>query len=126
MRAREAMVAWNPGRVEVAEGDAPAGTCFVMEWPDHDRRSRPWWYWRKLDKLSDGSFGNAQPGSSYGVFAAILVNFHTLVVRDGVDLQVAHREFLKVDEYRDFISPDCDGATQPGQETTLPRLKVAR
>jgi len=45
--------------------------------------------------------------------ALLMVDFHTLVVRDGLDPQVVHREFLKVDEYRRLISPDCEGA-DPG------------
>ena len=33
-----------------------------------------------------------------------------LARRDGIDPQAAHREFLKIDEYRRHISPDIDGA----------------
>lgn len=40
----------------------------------------------------------------------LFIDFHTIVVRDGVSPQDAHREFLKIDEYREFISPDIDGA----------------
>ena len=40
----------------------------------------------------------------------MFLDFHTLVVRDGIDPQAAHREFLKIDEYRRRISPDIDGA----------------
>jgi hypothetical protein len=42
----------------------------------------------------------------------MFIDFHTLVVRDGIDPQAAHREFLKIDEYRNRISPDTDGAAQ--------------
>ena len=38
------------------------------------------------------------------------VDFHTLVVRDGIDPITAHREFSKIREYREIISPDIDGA----------------
>jgi hypothetical protein len=37
----------------------------------------------------------------------LFIEFHTLVVRDGIDPQAAHEAFLAVDEYRDLISPDC-------------------
>lgn len=40
----------------------------------------------------------------------MLLDFHTLVVRDGVSIEDAHREFLKIDEYKYLISPDISGA----------------
>ncbi len=42
--------------------------------------------------------------------AQLFSDFHTMVVRDGIDPQAAHREFLKVDEYRRRIAPDIEGA----------------
>ena len=36
--------------------------------------------------------------------------FHTLVVRDWVDPKRAHDAFLRIDEYRERISPDIEGA----------------
>lgn len=40
----------------------------------------------------------------------MFIDFHTCVVRDGIDPQAAHREFLKIAEYRRRISPDIPGA----------------
>jgi hypothetical protein len=40
----------------------------------------------------------------------LFIDFHTMIVRDGIDPQTAHREFLKIDEYRERISPDIPGA----------------
>ena len=40
----------------------------------------------------------------------VLVEFNTLVVRDGIDPQQAHNEFLKIDEYRAHVAPDTRGA----------------
>jgi hypothetical protein len=40
----------------------------------------------------------------------MFIDFHTLVVGDGIDPLAAHAEFLKIDEYRRRISPDIDGA----------------
>jgi hypothetical protein len=40
----------------------------------------------------------------------MFIDFHTLVVRDGIDPQAAHREFLKIDEYRQRIAPGITGA----------------
>ncbi len=32
------------------------------------------------------------------------------MVRDGIDVQAAHRAFLAIDEYRFRIAPDTEGA----------------
>ncbi len=40
----------------------------------------------------------------------LFIDFHTMVVRDGIDPLAAHQEFLKIDEYRERISPDIPGA----------------
>jgi hypothetical protein len=44
----------------------------------------------------------------------MFIDFNTCVVRDGIDPQAAHREFLKIDEYRKRISPDTPGADGTG------------
>ena len=46
----------------------------------------------------------------HGKVMMMFIDFHTLVVRDGIDPQAARREFLKIEEYRRRISPDTDGA----------------
>ncbi len=40
----------------------------------------------------------------------MFIDFHTLIVRDGIDPQAVHKQFLKIDEYRCRISPDIKGA----------------
>jgi len=42
--------------------------------------------------------------------AHMFITFHMLVVRDGVDPLKAHREFLKIDEYRRRIDSEIEGA----------------
>ena len=42
--------------------------------------------------------------------AAVFIEFHTMVVRDGIHPQVAHAEFLKIDEYAETIALDIPGA----------------
>jgi hypothetical protein len=44
-----------------------------------------------------------------GKVMMLFIDFHKLVVRDGVDPQNAHREFLKIDEYRGRIGLDIQG-----------------
>ena len=36
----------------------------------------------------------------------MFIDFHMIVFRDGIDPQKAHKEFLKIDEYRRRISPE--------------------
>jgi hypothetical protein len=40
----------------------------------------------------------------------LFLDFHTLVVRDGIDPKAAYEAFLAIDEYRQRISHDIDGA----------------
>jgi hypothetical protein len=40
----------------------------------------------------------------------LFIEFNTIVVRDKIPVEAAHREFLKIDEYRQCISPDIPGA----------------
>jgi hypothetical protein len=40
----------------------------------------------------------------------LFIQFHTAVIRDGIDPQRAHKAFLAIDEYRQRISPDIQGA----------------
>jgi len=49
----------------------------------------------------------------HGKAMMMFIDFHTLVVRDGIEPQAAHREFLKIEEYRKRISPDIGGPAGP-------------
>ena len=51
-------------------------------------------------------------GSLANKVMRMFIDFHTLVVRDGIDPQAAHREFLKIDEYRKRIAPDTPGTAE--------------
>jgi hypothetical protein len=42
----------------------------------------------------------------------VFIHFHTLVVRDGIDPQVAHKAFLAIDEYRQRMSGEIDGSEE--------------
>jgi hypothetical protein len=96
------LVAWNPSDYPWA--DAPAGAVKVGPWPDTTGWSHPYcntdgccrsewakWSWERQLKI-------------------IFIIFNTLVVRDGIAPLAAHREFLKIDAYRECISPDMEGA----------------
>lgn len=51
-----------------------------------------------------------------GKIMMMLIDFHTAVVRDGIDPARAHCEFLKIDEYRRRIAPDIQGAMPEARE----------
>lgn len=54
--------------------------------------------------------------------ALMFIDFHSIIVRDGIDPMAAHIEFSKVDEYREHISPDCpDPADQRHPARRQPR-----
>ena len=40
----------------------------------------------------------------------LFIEFHTIVVRYKVSVEAAHKAFLAIDEYRQRIAPDIEGA----------------
>jgi len=95
MRAKEAMICWIPN-----DGDS----IEVIYWPDGPRTSDDYEFttgacckeWYEADSITLAFF--------------IMAAFHTCVVRDRIDVDAAHKAFLKIDEYRERISPDTPGA----------------
>jgi hypothetical protein len=109
------MVAWNP-KHSTPELDRlgkikPDGAVEVGIWPDKTGWSAPY-------DSTAGCCESARSGSSLeGKVAQMFIDFHTLVVGDGIDPMAAHREFLKIVEYRGRISPDIKGAeTDPDEQ----------
>jgi hypothetical protein len=101
VKAEEAVIAWNP-----VHGDralhAASPVAVVPRTARHLYGSgTPHRYWIEAGSLADGK----QHGA-----LAVLLHFHTLVVRDGIAVDAAHRAFLAIDEYRASISPDVEGA----------------
>jgi len=41
---------------------------------------------------------------------AAFILFNTVTMRDGIDVQKAHKAFLAIDEFRQTIAPDLPGA----------------
>ena len=95
MKATEAMICWIP---------QDADSIKVVHWPDRERISDNYEFttgacckeWYEADQITLSFF--------------IMAAFHTCVVRDRIDVDVAHKAFLKIDEYRQRISPDIPGA----------------
>jgi hypothetical protein len=101
MKWRDAMILWNPAERCHGRPDLEPGIVRVIRHPGDDR----------CFALSTGAC-NAWHGRLRGNVALVklLAEFHTLVVRDGLDPQVVHDAFLEIDEYRTVIAPDCPGA----------------
>ena len=98
MKLVEAMYGWNRNSDEIGVGP----------WPDTTG-------WSDRYSLSGGAcYTNIRQMSSDQQVAQIFIDFHTLVVRDGVDVQAVHRAFLKIDEFRRSIAPDILGADPEG------------
>ena len=92
------MVAWTPREPDTVE---------VGPWPDETGWSDPpYRYTGGCCELVRHKWPEDRK------VMMMFINFHTLIVRDGIDPQAAHREFLKIDEYRRRISPDIDGAEE--------------
>ena len=103
------MVAWTPDEPEAVE---------VGPWPDRTGWScRPG---RRLDFTTGCCELARHDWPEDRKVMMMFIDFHTLIVRDGIDPQAAHREFLKIDEYRRRIAPDIDGVADSLIEDFLP------
>ena len=89
------MVAYTPGDPESVK---------VGPWPDHTGWSR------RLDFTSGCCELARHEWPEDRKVMMMFIDFHALVVRDGMNPPAVHREFLKIDEYHRRISPDIDGA----------------
>lgn len=105
MKAIEAMIAWTPASYQHS---AMAGKILVGPWPDQTGWSDPYSHTVGACFLANHKLrGNS-------MIARIFLDFHTAVVRDGIPFADAHREFLKIGEYRRAISPEIPGAEGGG------------
>lgn len=109
MKYTELMLAWTPPWKWLDESSqffVTKGLVEVGPWPDKTRWSRIFLNtggacYRDLHEMNDDELS-----------LRLFIDFNTLVVRDKIDPQQAHNEFLKIDEYRKRIAPDTRGADQ--------------
>src|SRR5436190_1429250 len=100
------MVAWTPINWRRLGRAAPPGAIEVGPWPDETG-------WSDKFAMTCGCCEVARHHSHKAQKIALMfIDFHTCVVRDGIDPHAAHREFLKITEYRRRISPDIPGAAK--------------
>jgi hypothetical protein len=103
------IVCWTPANWTAKHGDEPAGQMVVARLGDDV-------YWSKKYAYVTGCCeSNHHNRPLLEKIALMFIDLHTLVVRDRIDPQAAHREFLKIDEYRKRIAQDTRGAANyPG------------
>lgn len=103
MKASEALIAWTPGESHKVK----VGPLLRDGTPD----------WTVGYDFTGGAAYTARRKMVGDAADRMLfIEFHTLVVRDGIDPQAAHREFLKIDEYAEAIAPDIPGARYKEEE----------
>ena len=103
MKQTEAIIAWTPARWSELKPET-AGLVVVLPVPDEAGVAKRY-------VMRAGASSSALAGlSEEARIARLFIDFQTLVVRDGIDPQVAHRAFLAIDEYRFRIAPDTEGA----------------
>lgn len=106
MRAIYAWMAWTPANGvysdDPTEGMLQIGPKDTRESWQNDPRYR---YTLGFDTLRSIT-------SSDQMRTVVLAEFNTLIVRDKLDPELVHREFLKVDEYRWCLSWDIKGAEE--------------
>ena len=93
MKLTECMIVW----------DAQTDHIDVVPWPDRNRES---YAYRMSVGACDTDLRKMPEDRQIGM---LFIHFHTIVVRDQVPVWAAHRAFLKIDEYRQCISPDTPG-----------------
>jgi len=107
-RAHEVAIAWTPADEDDDFDNPTSGTVKVgprgrdgtFSWTD------PWFYTIGAVFTSRDRLRGAKS------VAQVMLDFNTLVVRDGIDPQVAHLEFMKIDEYVGHISRDISGVSE--------------
>jgi hypothetical protein len=102
LSAQKALIAWSPARgpqrSEATRGRVKIGP--LLEEGDED--------WTAPYVCTGGAAWTAQrTRTGPALIARLFIDFHTLVVLDGIDPLVAHNAFLAIDEYRAVISPGC-------------------
>ncbi len=98
MKAKDALIAWTPPQWDrPTRGQIAVGPLLSKE--DRD--------WTTPFAMTGGAaWVDRRKMTGLEAKAAVLVDFHTLVIVHGLDPHVVHRAFLAIDEYRDSIDPD--------------------
>lgn len=102
MKQLEAIIAWTPARWADLRPET-AGQVVVLPLGEAQEAKR-------FAMRAGASSSALAVLSEEERITRLFIEFQTLVVRDGIDVQAAHRAFLAIDEYRFRIAPDTEGA----------------
>lgn len=98
MKAAEALIAWTPAFETIpTAGQAAVGPLVPLYGGD----------WAAAYSHTGGQ---AHQATGDRTKLLLFIQFHSMVVRDGIDPLVAHQAFLKIDEYAETIAPNLPGA----------------
>ncbi len=106
MKYRDCMYGWNPVERMYDPCNPKNGKVLIGPHPDKSGWSVPY------DFTAGACMLETKNLTGNDLVARIFIDFNTMVVRDGINPYDAHREFLKIDEYREYISPDTEGVAQ--------------
>ena len=118
MKYVESMIAWAPAtRKPSRRRSARPGSVKVVPWPDTNGLAS------EYPCTVGACFTWLRELSKHKREKLLFIDFHTLTVRDGINPADAHREFLKIDEYRRLIAPDIEGAEDDFEAEEAPKPK---
>jgi hypothetical protein len=113
MKAKDALFAWTPVHWNSSRSDATRGKVRIgplLQHGDTDWTDYPVEY-SHIGGAAYTAWRTCEPAK---LLAMIFIEFNAMVVRDGIDPKEVHKAFLAIDEYRDAIAPDIEGANHPG------------
>lgn len=97
----EALIAWTPNTQAYAAhptaGQIRIGRLLQPDDPD---------FTRGLVRTGGAAFTVVRDAKGAEATARAFIDFHTVVVRDKVPVEAAHREFMKIEEYAAGVSPE--------------------
>jgi hypothetical protein len=112
MKAKDALFAWTPVHWDSSRSAATCGKVRIgpllrkgdIDWTDHPIK------YSHTGGAAYTAWRTCEPTKR---LAMIFIEFNAMVVRDGIDPKEAHKAFLAIDEYRDAIASDIEGASHP-------------
>lgn len=96
------MIAWTPAEGE--DGGAIEIRRLTDDWPT----------WSDRYRMSGGAaYALQRRMNAWRAVAFVMIEFHSIVMRDRVNIGRAHAEFMKIDEYRWHVCPELGKGDAP-------------
>ena len=104
MKASNAVIIWTPSNIDSIPPEL-RGRIEVRALQNCRDWTKP-----PFSRTGGAAFVSVRKMTGLKSELRLFTEFQTIVVRDGIDPQEAHRAFLAIDEYRKLIADDIDGA----------------